>query len=237
MKSYITLRNCLTHTTGIKAEEGIGKIFEKSKFQTLEDEVNSFAKKEIQSNPGTEFFYSEIGPDIVARVLEVITKKSFDRLIQERLLRPLKMRGTSFTNDEGGAVNPTGGAHSTAIDFVNFLAMLLNKGVFEGKQILSEKSINELEKAQFVQLPVKYTPKLTEGLHYGLGVWLEDIAADGSGSVISGNNLMGLYPFIDKCRNYAAILILAKPKEDEKKEFHRLLKAAIDSQIQSNCSE
>jgi CubicO group peptidase (beta-lactamase class C family) len=237
MKNYITIRNCLTNTSGIHADAGIGKIFDKSKHESLEDDVNSYAKKEIQANPSTEFYYSNMGPNIAGRVLEIITRKSFDRLMQERILRPLKMRGTSFTNDEGGAINPSGGAHSTALDYVNFLTMLLNKGVFDGKRILSEKSVNEMETAQFTQLPVRYIPKLTEGFHYGLGAWIEELNGDGSGSVISCNNLLGVYPFIDKCRNYAAILMVEKPKEEEKKEFYTQLKEAIDSQISSNCKE
>ena len=237
MKSYITIRNCLTNTTGIHADAGLGKIFDKSKHESLEEEVNSYAKKEIEANPGTEFFYTNMGPNIAARVLEVISKKGYDRLIQERLLRPLKMRGSSFGNDEGGAVNPAGGARSTALDYINFLSMLLNKGMFEGKQILSEKSIAEMETSQFVQLPVKYIPKLDEGKHYGLGEWIEDLKSDGSSSVIGCNNLMGVYPFIDRCRNYAAIIIVPKPKEEQNKDFYKKLKEAIDSQINSNCKE
>lgn len=237
MKNYITVRNCITNTTGIHTDAGIGRIFDKSKHESLEDDVNAYAKKEIQANPGTEFYYSDMGPNIAGRVLEVITKKSFDRLMQEKVLRPLKMRGTSFSNDEGGAINPSGGAHSTASDYINFLSMLLNKGVFEGKKILSENAVNEMGKAQFAQLPVKYTPKMTEGFHYGLGAWIEDINGDGSGNVISCNNFLGAYPFIDKCRGYAAVLIVEKPREALDKQFYAQIKEAINSRLGSNCKE
>jgi CubicO group peptidase (beta-lactamase class C family) len=237
MKGYITIRNCLTHTTGIHADAGLGKIFDKNKHESLQEEVISYAKKEIQANPGTEFYYSNMGIDIAARIVEIISKKGFDKLIQERILRPLRMRGTSFTNEEGGAINPSGGSRSTALDYINFLSMLLNKGIFEGKQVLSEKSVIEMETSQFPQLPVKYTPKPTEGLHYGLGTWIEEVNGDGTGSVISCNNLLGDYPYIDRCRNYAAILIVAKPREEQKKEFYKRLKEAVDSQINSNCKE
>ncbi|MBS1667703.1 MAG: beta-lactamase family protein [Bacteroidetes bacterium] len=235
MKSYITVRNCLTNTTGIRSEEGIAKLFDKSKNTSLEDNVTAYAKKEIQANPGTEFFYSNIGFDIVARVLEVISKKSFDRIMQEKLLRPLKMRGTSFSNDEGGAINPAGGARSTGNDYINFLSMLLNNGMFAGKRILSEKSVAELETAQFTALPVKYSPKITEGLHYGYGDWIEETDSEGKGTLISCNNLYGTYPYIDKCKNYAAILILQKPQSELKKEFFGSLKDAIGGQMSSTC--
>ena len=238
MKTYITLRNCLTNTTGIQADPvGPMKLLQKSKFQSLEDEVNSFAsKREIQSNPGTEFYYSHTGPNIAGRVLEIVGKKSFDRLIQERILRPLKMRGTSFANDEGGAVNPSGGAVSTANDYMNFLIMLLNKGEFQGKKILSEKAVAEMETVQFQQLQVRYTPRGSEGLHHLLGAWMEQVDARGNNAaVMSSLNLAGNWPFIDKCRNYAAVVFIKSPQSEPKKEIYLSFKDAIDKQFSSTC--
>src|ERR1700709_507298 len=120
-KGYITIRNCLTNTTGIRVEESV-KIQQKNKFETLEDLVNSYASKNsIATNPGTEFFYSPLGPNIVARVLEIVGKKPFDRLMADRIVRPLKMRATNFSNEDGGAIDASGGARSTANDYINFL--------------------------------------------------------------------------------------------------------------------
>ena len=112
MKSYITIRNCLSFTSGIKGDPpGPLKLLQKSKYPDLETEVNAFAsKREIETNPGTEVYYSQIGADIAARVLEVVTRKTFDRIVQEKILRPCKMRGTSFFNENGGAINASDGA-------------------------------------------------------------------------------------------------------------------------------
>ena len=65
------------------------------------------------------------------------------------------MRGTSFTNDNGLVTNASNGAITTASDFINFLGMLLNKGTFEGKRVLSEKSIAEMETIQFASRSCK----------------------------------------------------------------------------------
>jgi CubicO group peptidase (beta-lactamase class C family) len=53
MKTYITIRNCLSFTTGIHADPpGPLKLLEKSKYPDLETEVNAFAsKRDIESNP------------------------------------------------------------------------------------------------------------------------------------------------------------------------------------------
>jgi CubicO group peptidase (beta-lactamase class C family) len=88
-KAYFTIRQCLSHLTGIQAPVGVGNLLQKTKFNTLEEEVNAFASKsEIQDNPGVAFHYSNIGLNIAARVLEVISIKQFDQLMAERIFRP-----------------------------------------------------------------------------------------------------------------------------------------------------
>ena len=232
MKSYVTLRHCLSHTTGIENDK---KLAPKKRYQTLEDEVNAYAAKEISNNPGMEFHYGGIGLNIAGRVAEIVSKKSFDRLAQEKILRPLKMKGTTFTDDAGMATNPSGGAWSTANDYMNFLIMIMNKGMFEGKRILSEEAIAEMQKPQFTELPVKYTPKIAEGLNYGLGEWIEEKDDKGNAVVISSPGLFGSWPFIDKCRGYAAIILVNKRLGEQKKDIYTNIKAAIDEQLKSDC--
>lgn len=229
MKNYVTIRHCLAHTTGMENDIGrVGRLLTKKKFQSLEEEVSALAAKEISKNPGEEFHYGNIGPSIAGRVLEVVSKKSFDRLIQERILRPLKMRATNFVNDEGGAVSPSNGAKSTVNDYINFLSMLLNKGMFEGKQILTEKSIAEMQKPQFVGLPMKFSPKETEGSQYGLGNWL--VETDGY-TTITSPSYAGTWPILDKCRNYAFIIIVQNPLKDDKKDIVMKAKDIIDDEF------
>lgn len=232
MKSYVTIRQCLAHTTGIESEKNLLRGIQKAKYPTLEEEVNAFAAKEISNNAGTEFHYGIIGPSIAGRVLEVISKKPFDRIIQDKLLRPLKMRQTSFVNENGYAPNPSFGARSTANDYINFLSMILNKGVFEGKQILSAKAIEEMQKPQFTNLPVKYAPKAAEGWHYGLGEWIQEEDANGNSTVVSSPGLFGTWPYVDKCRNYAAIVFVKSwlPAE-QKKDVMMQFKSAVDEVI------
>jgi CubicO group peptidase (beta-lactamase class C family) len=227
MKTYITIRNCLSYSTGIKGDPpGPMKLLPKSKYQDLESEVNAFAsKREIESNPGTEIYYSQIGADIAARVLEVITKKTFDRIVQDKILRPCKMRSTSFTNESGFCNNAFDGATTSAFDFINFLGMLLNKGTFEGKKVLSEKSVAEMEKIQFPNLTIKYIPKEATGLKIGLGCWTNAAATE-----ISSLNIGGFWPYIDRQLNYAA-LIMPQKAEDPKKELYTQIKQKLDAAI------
>ena len=234
MKSYVTIRHCLAHTTGIENDKG--KFLQRKKFASLEEEVNSYAAKEISNNAGTEFHYGNIGPTIAARVCEVIGKKAFERLVQERITRPLKMRATTFTNDDGSAPNPSGGAKSTAGDYINFLVMILNKGMFEGKRVLSEEAVAEMQKPQGNGVPIKYIPKVAEGYEYGLGEWIQEKDAKGIATVVSSPGLFGTWPYIDKCRNYVAIIFVKSLINEQKKEIYTSIKEAIDAQLPARCN-
>ena len=232
MKGYITIRHCLSHTTGIEAEkQGAGKLFQKKSFATLEEEVNYYAEKRaIANNPGVWFQYDQIGPSIAGRVLEVITKKKFDRLAQEKLFRPLNMRVTSFSNYTS-AISPFDGAKSSALEYTNFLSMLLNKGMFAGKQILTEASVAELMKIQTGEALIKSTPAFMNGFSYGLGTWLE--AKDGT--VVNCVSQNSPFVWIDYCRGYACILLTKKERSLLKRELYDQLKTAVDAQLKSSC--
>ncbi len=232
MKGYVTIRHCLSHTTGIETDKaGATKIFQKKNFTTLEEEVNYYAEKRgIATNPGIWFQYNQMGSSIAGRVLEVITKKKFDRLIQEKLLRPLNMRFTSFSNYTS-AISPADGAKSTAIDYMNFVSMLLNKGKFNGKQILSEVSVNELLKIQTGTALNKFTPPFMMGFNYGLGSWIENKEA----TVVNCVSQNSPFVWIDFCRGYACILLSKKEQDIQKRELYNQLQAAINLQISSTC--
>lgn len=231
-KKYITIRNCLSHTHGILADKNIQV---KKKYASLEEEATAYAKKEIERNPGEQFFYSGIGPSIAGRIAEIVTKKSFDRLIQERILRPLKMRQTNFGQDFDKAIDPSGGLVTSANDYMNFLVMLLDKGMFEGKRVLSEKAIAEMQKIQTGQAVIKYVPKLAEGYDYGLGEWLMEKDGSGKATAIGCPSLLGDLPYIDYCRNYACIILVKASPAEQKKDLYLSIKEAIDKQMTSNC--
>ncbi len=234
-KGYITIKQCLAHLTGIESEPiKLSSILQRTKYYSLEEEVNDFAsKKEIAANPGIEFRYSNIGMNIAGRVAEIVSKKNFDQIMQEKLLRPLQMRNTSFSSFN--APNPSGGAVSTANDYMNFLSMLLNKGMFNGKRILSEQSIGMMHTTQTNGPMIKYAPKIAAGYNYGLGEWIQETDEKGNATVVSSPGLFGTWPVIDMCRGYAAIVFTKNLITEEKRELYGKIKESINQQIVENC--
>lgn len=234
-KNYITIRNCLSHMTGIRAEPvTILKLLERKKFGSLEDEVNSFAAKDIQTNPGEEFRYSNIGLNIAGRVLEVISKKKFDVLARQRLFVPLAMRKTTFSTLDGSAVNPSGGAQSTPEDYMHFLVMLLNKGVYQGRKILSEQAVNQLMEIQTRPELIKYAPKAAQGYNYALGSWVVE-EKNGKTTALASPGLFGTWPMIDYCRGYAYLFFVKSLLSEQGAEEQMEIKGIIDEKFADRC--
>ncbi len=234
-KGYITIKQCLSHLTGIESEPiSLVDLLKANKYNSLDEEVESFAtKKEILANPGIEFRYSDIGFKIAGRIIELVTKRGFEQAMQEKILRPLQMRSTSFSSLN--KVNPSGGAVSTANDYMNFLSMILNKGIYNGKRILSEQSIALMQTSQTTIPMIKYAPKVAEGYNYGLGEWILETDEKGISTVVSSSSLFGTWPLIDKCRGYAVIIFTKGILTESKKDAYVDIKKLIDQQIIANC--
>jgi CubicO group peptidase (beta-lactamase class C family) len=231
-KSYITIRHCLSHFTGIQAGT---KMFEKKKFGSLKDEVESYAKKEIQTNPGTEFRYNDIGFNIAGYIVEMVSKKKFDMLAKQKLFNPLGMRKTTFSTLDGSAADPSRGAQSTAEEYLRFLKMLLNNGNFNGQQFLSEASIKELRKITSNASTIETSPRTMQTMGYALGAWVVDEGKDGEANALASAGISGTFPMVDWCRGYAFLVVTKDPSGEQKKEPYVELKEALDEKFVSKC--
>ena len=232
-KKYITIRHCLTHQTGIEAPKGVAKLFEKNKFEDLEQEADAYASKhEILYNPGTAFTYNSIGTNIAARIVEIVSKKGFEQMMAEKILRPLAMKTTTFS--DGDRVSPASSATSSAVDMSNFMTMLLNKGMFMGKRILSEKAVADMETLQMDSSFMKFVPAPLKGFTYGMGEWILDKDADGKSTVVGFPNMNGSLFFVDKCRGYSFALLTKDLKGETDKDLYLDIKKAIDGIITDN---
>jgi CubicO group peptidase (beta-lactamase class C family) len=88
----LTLWHLLTHTSGM----GEATPQESKAARTLADLVPAFASKPLQFKPGTKWQYCQSGINTLGRIIEVVSGKDLETFFQERLLRPLGMKDTTF---------------------------------------------------------------------------------------------------------------------------------------------
>ncbi|HYO21222.1 MAG TPA: serine hydrolase domain-containing protein [Flavisolibacter sp.] len=231
-KKYVTIRHCLTHMTGIQAEPfKTASITAKRKYESLEEEVNDYARKEIQTNAGEEFRYSNMGVSIAARIVEVVTKKKFEQLMRQRIFSPLGMRNTVFTTEEGLPGSPSTGARTTAVDFTRFLQMILNGGTLNGKKILSPEAVAEMRKVQMTTDKIKNAPKTMEGFQYTIGgVWAVDAPEQtgATATVLASPGLLGAWPMVDFNRGYVFVVFPKSFTSEQRQNEYLGLKEVLD---------
>jgi CubicO group peptidase (beta-lactamase class C family) len=212
----ITVRQLLAHTSGFSygraflGDPRLGESYARAGAQdrtmkTIAVLTERLGKVALAHQPGAGWTYG-LSHDVLGRLIEVVSGQSFDRYLDEHVLKPLDMRDTSFlvpedkrarmatiyrTGEDGTLVAlPTnygsetffsggGGLFSTARDYVRFAQMLLNGGELDGQRILRPETVKAMRTNQIGELTTQIGGlDALKGLKYGLGFGL--VQAPGS---------------------------------------------------------
>ncbi len=176
--SPVTIRQALSHTAGMS--HGIAPIaYDKEiwnalilnpNIKTLGERVTALSKLPLMWEPGSKWNYS-FTPDIVGRLVEVISGKDLSAYLQEKIFDPLGMKETGYNLSEDQqkrvmvvyGFNPDSSLRrmdpqpsmsrntiysgvnalfSSAKDYLTFATMLLNRGELNGKRILKPETVD-----------------------------------------------------------------------------------------------
>src|SRR5436190_14784637 len=87
----ITVRDLLTHTAG-QPENPTGWLdLMRKRNRTLAEVVGIDSQHPLDFEPGSKWKYSSPGIDTLGRVIEVLSGKSYEQFLDERIFRPLGM--------------------------------------------------------------------------------------------------------------------------------------------------
>ena len=105
--SEVTIRQLLSHTSGMS--HGIAPIaYDKEiwvatimnpKIKTLGERVNVLAGMPLMFDPATRWTYS-FSPDVSARLIEVLSGKTVDAYLREKIFEPLGMKSIGYNLSE-----------------------------------------------------------------------------------------------------------------------------------------
>jgi CubicO group peptidase (beta-lactamase class C family) len=169
-KSHITIRQLMTHTSGLRAE-----VNSRYRWQGYQGAIAAIAADKPVNPPGTRFRYSDANFIALGEVVRRVSGKTLDVYCAQEIFRPLGMKDTSFrpplskqnriapcdyqggvlrcgqvsdpTSYRMGGVAGHAGVFSTATDLAIFCQMLVDGGKGpKGKQILSPKAIAAMTK-------------------------------------------------------------------------------------------
>ena len=201
---------------------------------TIEERVKLLASSPLIGEPGEQWQYSA-SPDILARLIEVITGQSPDQFLQERLFGPLGMTDTGYNikpgqearkailyskqedgtlalhdmQTEASGYTVFGGTHglfSTAKDYMKFCDMLLNNGKVNGRQLIGRKTLELMTTDHLGE--VSFAP----GYGFGLGfAVVKDVVESGrlaTKGTYFWNGAYNTYFFVDPVNEVAAVMMM-----------------------------
>lgn len=193
--SAMTVRQVLSHTAGMS--HGIAPIaYDKElwngiilngNLKTLAERTEALAKIPLAFDPGSKWNYS-FSPDIVGRLVEVLSGKSLDQYLQERIFGPLEMNNSGYNLSESqkqrvvtvysysadttlnrawGQPTPSGNTlyagvnalFTSTSDYLRFGEMMLNQGEWNGKRILKPETVALITADHTTDIQYRLTPK------------------------------------------------------------------------------
>ena len=95
-QSAVTIRHVLTHTSGFS---NATETMEKS--ADLKGYSEAAARQPPAMPPGKKFEYNSVNSEVVGRLVEAVSGKSFDEFLRDRIFRPLRMTDSGFVVPEG----------------------------------------------------------------------------------------------------------------------------------------
>ncbi len=91
----ITIHQLLTHTAGITGESRIPNLIDIEKeYYSRERLFNCIADKDIVFKPGKGNEYSNFGYALLGFIIERVSGKSYNELLQEKICKPAEMKNT-----------------------------------------------------------------------------------------------------------------------------------------------
>lgn len=136
-KSSVTIKHLLNHTSGLQNVPNAELEIYSSK-----DFVKLALAAEISDEPGTKFSYNNKAVNLLAGIVQVASGKRLDVFMRDEFFNPMQIKDFGWTLDAAGNPHVMAGLQIPAADFIKFGQLILNRGKWDGKQIVSEKWVD-----------------------------------------------------------------------------------------------
>jgi CubicO group peptidase (beta-lactamase class C family) len=170
----VTFRHLLTHTSGLPGDFGPVPVWGFDAPPALEDYLRKSLK--VAKPTMSSVVYSNMAYTLIGYLVQKFSGVPYRQYIQEKMWTPLEMTNTAFeprpdmeerlsvpyvvdekTGNQGAttrlkaAVWPAGLVYGTVLNQANWLIANLNGGVFKGKRIVSEQTLEQIFTRQYDQ--------------------------------------------------------------------------------------
>jgi hypothetical protein len=147
--SELTVKNLLTMSVGQKPEATYAVVPGNSNW------VKAFLAWPLVYKPGTHFLYNTLASFMLSAIVQKVTGKKIIDYLRPRLFEPLGIEGEDWESSPLGINTGGWGLRVKTEDMTKFGQLFLQKGKWNGKQILSADWIEEATTEKIIQNPDK----------------------------------------------------------------------------------
>ena len=177
----IKLRHLASMTSGYDGERG-----EKTEEKPWGDELKYLNPVKPLFAPGTAYKYHDAAIHLLGSIITRIAGEPMEDIFRRRIADPIGMKGWKWINlgfvdgilfnSPSGIYN--GGIHISAREMARYGYLYLNRGNWNGKQLISTDWVDQ---ATVNQVPASFRALSGAGSgHYGFFWWTNGVKADGS---------------------------------------------------------
>ena len=187
----ITIKSILTHTTGLPTNPNflLDKRGQNSAL-AVDEFLKGLAQQSLLFPPNRIHKYSNLAMNLGGLVVERISGLTYEQYIQEVILTPLQMQSTLFPKDSKNTVVgysriigeqrlknefpemanvlglPSSGLISNVTDLAKFISWHFRTLSAEDQTLLSRATLSEMQKVQWVPLPIELYPGVVKALTF-----------------------------------------------------------------------
>ncbi len=154
----ITVRDLLTMSSGVVFNE-VGAI-------TETDWTKCFFESSVRFEPGKQFSYNSMNTYILSVIVEQVSGQGMMEYLKERLWEPLGIKKVFWETCPKGIEKGGWGLYIRPEDIAKVAQLVLNKGRWGDRQLISESWIKEAASYKIT------TPESLGGFNYGYQIWV-----------------------------------------------------------------
>ncbi|AOP32943.1 serine hydrolase [Leptospira tipperaryensis] len=172
-RKTITWKHLLTMSSGLHWEEWrSGFLFsDETRLYWKKNLVEFVFDREVSEVPGKTFNYNGGGTSVLAEILTKKTGKSLKDLAGEWILHPIGIEDYEWVEDRHGRGLAFGGLRLRPRDMLKLGRLILNEGVWNRKQIVPKKWIQDSLKPQ-ISTNVTFFRSDGSSMDYGYQWWI-----------------------------------------------------------------
>lgn len=163
----VTIRDLLNMSSGFQCSWNDGEK-ELSQMRGSKDWVKFMLTLPFANKPNVQFSYCSGNFYLLAEILQRATKMSCHNFAKKYLFKPLDFGKSYWLANDKGVNSGWGDLHISIYDFAKIGCLVLNNGIWNGKQVISKQWIEKIQPLH----------KINGTEFYGYGWWLDSSNPD-----------------------------------------------------------